>query len=76
MLRFTPRSAVRRIATFAKSRVHSLKNSNPGPYLPFIAGANAAMQLRQTGHSSITQHLRSVKDDNADKSSLRCAPNE
>jgi hypothetical protein len=44
-----------------------------GPFLPFIAGPDAAPQLPQTGHSCAAQQFRSPKVSRADVPAVRHA---
>ena len=48
------------------------KHFAPGPDLPFSLWPIAAVQLHQTGHSSIAQHFRRMKVGSADISAIRC----
>ena len=42
-----------------------------GPHLPFVSWSSAAVQLHQTGHSSIVQHSRGVEVGSADIVAVR-----
>jgi len=44
----------------------------PGPELPSSSSADAAVQLHQTGHSSIVQHFQVASGSSADFATLRC----
>ncbi len=41
-----------------------------GPDLPFASWLSAAVQLHQTGHSSIVQHFRRVKSAKRDEAAV------
>ena len=43
-----------------------------GPYLLFASSSSAAVQLPETSHSFIVQHLRRVKVVSADEVTFRC----
>jgi len=63
---------VKRCAHAANTVATSIRGFDViGPNLPFIALPDAAMQLHQTGHSSILQHFRRVKVANADQTAIR-----
>ena len=44
-----------------------IAQGNHGPHPPFASWLSAAVQLHQTGHSSIVQHFRRVKVGRADQ---------
>ncbi|WP_183077456.1 hypothetical protein [Paenirhodobacter hankyongi] len=49
---------------------HNVVADVSGPNLPFSPWPTAAVQLHQTGHSSIAQHFRKMKVGRADEAAI------